>query len=125
VPLTSRITRLFLGTQVQCCQCHDHPFTAGLKQNHFWRVNAFLRQVERDGTPPVAGTGMMMTYTTLTLKDNAGANADAMIYFEQRNGVVRPAKAEFLPSGEEKKARRLSTGAAARAEPNGRRIELA
>ena len=43
VPLTSRVTRLFLGTQVQCCQCHDHPFQAALKQNHFWGVNAFLR----------------------------------------------------------------------------------
>ena len=52
VPITSRITRLFLGTQVQCAQCHDHPFQNSLKQNHFWGVNAFLRQVQRVGTPP-------------------------------------------------------------------------
>ncbi len=25
VPLTSRTTRLFLGQQIQCTQCHDHP----------------------------------------------------------------------------------------------------
>jgi len=32
VPVTSRITRLFLGTQVQCAQCHDHPFYNNIKQ---------------------------------------------------------------------------------------------
>ena len=47
VPLTSRITRVFLGTQVQCAQCHDHPFQKSIKQDRFWGVNAFLRQVKR------------------------------------------------------------------------------
>ena len=60
VPITSRITRLFLGTQVQCAQCHDHPFYNDIKQEHFWGVNAFLRQVEREGTPPDAATARMM-----------------------------------------------------------------
>ena len=52
VPLTSRITRLFLGIQLQCVQCHDHPYDNSLKQDMFWSVNAYLRQVERGGTPP-------------------------------------------------------------------------
>src|SRR5207302_3847661 len=51
VPLTARVTRLFLGTQIQCAQCHDHPFYGNLKQEDFWGVNAFLRQVERRGNP--------------------------------------------------------------------------
>src|SRR2546423_1721944 len=38
VPITSRVTRLFLGIQTQCTQCHDHPFDAQLKQKHFWGV---------------------------------------------------------------------------------------
>ncbi len=68
VPITSRITRLFLGTQVQCAQCHDHPFYSNIKQEHFWGVNAFLRQVNRDGQPPQVGR--MMAYGKLTLRDN-------------------------------------------------------
>ena len=51
VPVTSRTTRLFLGLQTQCVQCHDHPFNPDWKQYHFWGMNAFFRQVERIGTP--------------------------------------------------------------------------
>src|SRR5262249_19341828 len=41
VPLTSRTTRLFLGLQTQCAQCHVHPLNKDWKQQHFWGVNAF------------------------------------------------------------------------------------
>src|SRR5262249_12737805 len=51
VPITSRTTRLFLGLQTQCTQCHDHPFNPQWKQKHFWGVNAFYRQVVREGNP--------------------------------------------------------------------------
>jgi hypothetical protein len=44
VPLTSRIARVFLGTQIQCAQCHAHPFFNSLKQESFWGINAFLRR---------------------------------------------------------------------------------
>ncbi|MCP2937267.1 DUF1549 domain-containing protein, partial [Salmonella enterica subsp. enterica serovar Typhimurium] len=42
VPRTSRTTRLFLGQQLQCVQCHDHPQN-DWKQADFWGVNAFFR----------------------------------------------------------------------------------
>jgi len=93
VPITSRISRLFLGIQTQCTQCHDHPFDAKLKQNHFWGINAFLRQVRREGTPPM----MRMDSTVpLTLKDDLSVNNEATVYFEKRNGVILPARAQFL-----------------------------
>jgi hypothetical protein len=95
VPLTSRISRLFLGVQTQCCQCHDHPFDAKLKQNHFWGINAFLHQVKREGTPPVPGN-RMMAYSPLTLKDDTTVNEDAQVFFETRNAKLLPAKAQFL-----------------------------
>jgi hypothetical protein len=102
VPLTSRVTRLFLATQVQCAQCHDHPFHNNLKQNHFWGVNAFLRQVVRKTKAdmrrqPLSGP--------LTLEDDPNANASGVVSFEKRNGVVLSTRAEFLPSGEDKDAR--------------------
>jgi hypothetical protein len=97
VPLTSRVTRLFLGVQTQCAQCHPHPFYNSLKQEHFWGINAFLRQVDRDGQIAMRRQDGQMT---LTLKDNPEFNAESLIYYEQRNGVVKLTKAEFLPSGE-------------------------
>jgi hypothetical protein len=95
VPITSRISRLFLGVQTQCCQCHDHPFDAKLKQNHFWGINAFLHQVKREGTPPMPGM-RMMAYPSLTLRDDTTVNEDAQVYFETRNAKLLPAKAQFI-----------------------------
>src|SRR5262249_30238783 len=50
VPITSRVTRMFLGIQSQCTQCHDHPFNKEYIQSDFWGVNAFFRQTDRSGT---------------------------------------------------------------------------
>jgi hypothetical protein len=106
VPLTSRITRLFLGTQVQCAQCHDHPFYSNIQQKHFWGVNAFLRQVAREGRPPQPG-GRMMGFPKLTLKDDDNVAKNALVFYEKRNGVILTALAEFLPSGEQEHGVRL------------------
>jgi hypothetical protein len=112
VPITSRITRLFLGTQVQCAQCHDHPFQKSIKQDRFWGVNAFLRQVERVGNPPVPRGNMAMTFGKLELRDNPNWNAEATVFYEKRNGVVLQTGAEFLPSSEGRKAARMPSGTA-------------
>ena len=95
VPITSRVSRLFLGIQTQCTQCHDHPFDANLKQEHFWGINVFLRQVARDGTPPNMRQ-RDMGYPALTLKEDDRANGDGVIAFEKRNGVFRETKARFF-----------------------------
>jgi Protein of unknown function (DUF1549)/Protein of unknown function (DUF1553) len=109
VPLTSRITKLFLGTQVQCAQCHDHPFYNNIKQKDFWGINAFLRQVNRVGTPPDPANGKMMAKPgPLELVDDLNVNDDAMVYFEKRNGVLMKTKATFLPTGDETTGGRLS-----------------
>jgi hypothetical protein len=110
VPITSRVTRLFLGTQVQCAQCHDHPFQKSIKQDRFWGVNAFLRQVERVGNPPVPRGARAMTFGRLELRDNSSWNAEATVFYEKRNGVVLQTGAEFLPATEGKKAARLPNG---------------
>jgi hypothetical protein len=46
VPATSRTTRLFLGIRTQCVQCHNHPFNGEWKQENFWGINAFFREVD-------------------------------------------------------------------------------
>ncbi len=95
VPITSRTIRVFLGYQIQCTQCHDHPFNADWKQKHFWGVNAFFRQTERVGQPQ----GMNkkgMPDAVLTLTDNSEYNKKGIVYFEKRNGVFLPSEPIFL-----------------------------
>ncbi|HEV3146802.1 MAG TPA: DUF1549 domain-containing protein [Gemmataceae bacterium] len=96
VPLTSRSTRLFLGLQIQCTQCHDHPFNPEWKQSHFWGVNAFFRQVERDGNPVMRNNQPNMPAPKLTLKDNADYNKLGIVYFETRSGVLHATTMKFL-----------------------------
>jgi hypothetical protein len=40
--LTRDISRLFLGMNLQCAQCHDHPVVDQYKQDHYYGVFAFL-----------------------------------------------------------------------------------
>jgi hypothetical protein len=42
--LTRDISRLFLGTNLQCAQCHDHPVVDQYKQDHYYGIFAFLNR---------------------------------------------------------------------------------
>jgi hypothetical protein len=46
--LAAVTTRVFLGVQIECAQCHDHPF-AKWTQNQFWNQAAFFAGVRRGG----------------------------------------------------------------------------
>ena len=52
---TAKTTRLLLGIQVQCTQCHNHPFN-DWKQGRFWELNAFFRQAKASGDTNIAST---------------------------------------------------------------------
>src|SRR5262249_47939151 len=96
VPVTSRITRLFLGIQTQCTQCHDHPFDNNLTQQQFWGVNAYLRQVKRTGVPAM-GNNNPNSNVPLTLEDDPNVNTEAVVYYEKvKNSLVKQTKATFL-----------------------------
>jgi hypothetical protein len=99
VPITSRVTRLFLGIQVQCTQCHDHPFNPEWKQDNFWGVNTFFRQTVRDRAPSPADNMRKKKgeIAQFTVSDDTGLNSKAMIFFERRSGVLAPTKPVFLP----------------------------
>ena len=47
VNLTSITTRVFLGQQIQCTQCHDHP-SNDWKQADFWGINAFYKGLKKE-----------------------------------------------------------------------------
>ena len=40
--LASATARLFLGVQIQCAQCHDHPYDARYKQEDFYGLVAYF-----------------------------------------------------------------------------------
>jgi hypothetical protein len=42
--LTKDISRLFMGMNLQCAQCHDHPLVDAYKQDFYYGVFAFLNR---------------------------------------------------------------------------------
>jgi hypothetical protein len=46
--LAAATTRLFLGVQLECAQCHNHPF-ARWQREHFWSQAAFFSGIQRQG----------------------------------------------------------------------------
>jgi hypothetical protein len=46
--LAASAARVFLGIQLQCAECHDHPF-APWKQEDFWGVAAFFGRTRNSG----------------------------------------------------------------------------
>ncbi len=93
VQATAKTARLFLGTQLQCTQCHDHPFVNEWKQRQFWELNSFFRQSRRiDHRKPNPDTGRQMDdYSELVNEDFAGP-----VFFERRNGEMQVAYPAFL-----------------------------
>ncbi len=99
VPITSRVTRLFLGLQTQCTQCHNHPFNKEWKQEDFWGVNAFFRQTTRDRnpTPGTAGNNRMMNVPVqVELRDDTNLNSSGRIFYEPRDGRLQAARPTAL-----------------------------
>ncbi|MFM8537935.1 MAG: DUF1549 and DUF1553 domain-containing protein [Planctomycetaceae bacterium] len=99
VQATAKTAQIFLGVQVQCTQCHNHPFNKG-KQNQFWELNAFFRQAQAlrrfDGTRDVR-------WIELVDGDFPGEGRDpqeAEIYYELRNGLMKVAYPVFIDGTE-------------------------
>lgn len=54
--ITGEVSRIFLGVQIQCAQCHDHP-TDRWTREQFHQLAAFFPRVStRPSQPPMAGT---------------------------------------------------------------------
>jgi hypothetical protein len=90
VPATAMTARLFLGEQVQCSQCHKHPWYEE-QQETFWTLNAFFQQthIERrivgqsqDGQP--------RTVPALVTREEGGPT-----YYEDLRGVMQVAYPQY------------------------------
>ena len=50
--LAASTARIFLGLQIECAQCHDHPFDKTWRQPDFWGYAAFFARIKAaDGQP--------------------------------------------------------------------------
>ncbi len=92
VQVTAKTARVFLGTQVQCTQCHNHPFN-DWKQDQFWEFNSFFRQVRRvDHRKIDPETGRQVDdYSELVVNDFSGP-----VYFEKRSGLMQVAYPKYF-----------------------------
>ena len=91
VPLTSRTVRLFLGRQLQCTQCHDHPQN-DWKQADFWGMNAFFRGLKTEEKRSVDAAGLER-YDHTELSD---VQTDAFARFDRSNGMMGVAFPKFI-----------------------------
>ncbi|MEJ7593051.1 MAG: DUF1549 domain-containing protein [Planctomycetaceae bacterium] len=91
VQLTAMTTRLFLGLQVQCTQCHNHPFNKW-QQDQFWEYNSFFRQVGKEDHRKLdPNTGRMVDdYSEVVWQNFSGP-----VYYEKRSGVMQVAFPRF------------------------------
>jgi hypothetical protein len=81
--ITDNVTKLFLGVQLQCAQCHNHPFT-DWKQNEYWGMAAFFMKVRTNGNPRMAAK----QGNSISINEGPGI---------VRNRRLVPESAKFLP----------------------------
>ncbi|MBL8818879.1 MAG: DUF1553 domain-containing protein [Planctomyces sp.] len=89
-PATAVTARLFLGEQVHCTQCHNHPFAKELTQDQFWSLNAFFKQAERK--PVVLAEGQIAAVSEWELVDR---EQGGMTFYETRRGQQIAVLPEF------------------------------
>ena len=100
VQATASVSRVFLGLQVQCTQCHNHPFNQW-KQQKFWEFNAFFRQT-RALRRFSQGTNMV-DHCELVDQDFEGESRrtqEADLFYQLRNGVTKVAFPVFVDGTE-------------------------
>ena len=95
---TAQIAKVFLGLQVQCTQCHNHPFNEW-KQKKFWEFNAFVQQTRAlrkfvPGTRDVASAELINQ--DFAGEGGGGDATEAIIYYELRNGLLESAFPVFV-----------------------------
>jgi hypothetical protein len=64
--LAASTSRVFLGTQIQCAQCHDHPFDHW-RQQDFWAYAAFFSRLTRNQRQAVASEVQDVEWGDVTL----------------------------------------------------------
>ncbi|MEX0713699.1 MAG: DUF1549 domain-containing protein, partial [Pirellulales bacterium] len=94
VTAAAKTGQIFLGVQIQCTQCHNHPFNEW-QQDQFWGLNAFFRQARgvslMDGAAPRSAR-----LEDVDFAGELGDPQEAEIFYELRNGQLRAAYPTFI-----------------------------
>jgi len=100
---TAATTKIFMGLQVQCTQCHNHPFN-DWKQQKYWEMNAFFRQAKAFRSEMMAADNMTGASAQLLDQDFAGESrkdpSNAELFYELRNGLLSVAYPVFVDGTE-------------------------
>ncbi len=91
MPATAITSRVFLGRQIGCTQCHDHPFN-DWKQESFWALNSFFQQtsIAHADRRDDRNDKMKSRVTTLETKHVGGPT-----HFETRRGLMQVTYPKF------------------------------
>lgn len=81
-PATAVTARLFMGEQISCVQCHDHPFSNGVSQEDYWALNAFFKDTVKEALPEAEGANA----SGLTARLIDRPKKERMTHFEDRSG---------------------------------------
>ncbi len=97
VEATARSAQIFLGLQIRCTQCHNHPFNEW-KQNQFWEMNAFFRQTKGK---LLSDRRNRMEIPNAELSNHNFDGEDknpkeAVLFYELRNGITKAAYPVFV-----------------------------
>ena len=99
VQATAKTAQIFLGLQVQCTQCHNHPFN-DWKQSQFWQLNAFFRQTRARRTSSERDQATVELYNADFVGQSTSSTIEgkdeAWIFYELRNGSVGGALPVFV-----------------------------
>jgi hypothetical protein len=79
--MTDNVARMFLGVQLQCAQCHNHPFT-DWKQTEYWAMAAFFMKTRLSANPQQAakkGVSPGISETNAAPKKKGGLPESAKI----------------------------------------------
>ncbi len=92
---TAATSRIFLGLQVQCTQCHNHPFNEW-KQQKYWEMNAFFRQTRARGGRRAVQMGAASELMDVNYQGESNLIEEADLFYELRNGLVKVAYPVFV-----------------------------
>lgn len=90
--LTRDVSRLFLGMNLTCCQCHDHPQIRSYQQDHYFGLYSFLSrtQLAADIKPSALGEKADGEVTFTSVFDTAKAVKPASLRLPGGAIIVEP-----------------------------------
>jgi hypothetical protein len=100
---TARTSRVFLGSQLRCAECHDHP-SSPWKQHQFWQLNAFFRQMEAIRDPG----SQVVRLVDRDFVGEGDSPDEGEVYFNRPDGLLVAAYPVFLDGKELPRTGRLS-----------------